>query len=119
MIAIGMLHPTEGVPIAPDTMANYVTTAAGIYAKDWPSSAQMVRFRGASTAGAAQAFAVNMWSTKAAWPAATVEATTNSSALNTLVSAGYELIYQIPKDSTGFSLSVGSCGIITAEFWKK
>lgn len=109
----------HGVPVPADIMANYVMTAGTGQAADWPDGANVVRFRGATTAGAAYAFAVNMLSTQAVWPAATVTATSDSTGRNTIVPAGNDLTLQVPSDSTGFSLIGGTSGIVSIEFWTK
>ncbi len=119
MRAYGALSPTDQIPLPPDTMANYVLAAGTAQAADWPTDAHLVRFRGATTAGGVYAFAVNMASTQAVWPAATVTPTTNTTGLNTIVPAGDELVYQRHPGSTGFSLIGGSSGIVSVEFWKK
>lgn len=119
MRPIGTLNSIDQIPLPADTMANHVMTAGTGQAANWPTGAQLVRFSGATTAGGVYAFAVNMVSTKATWPAATVTATTDSTGLNILVPAGKHMTLQVPSDSTGFSIIGGSSGLISVEFWKK
>ena len=120
MRPIGCLNPLEEIPQPPDTMANYVMVGGTAQAADWPANTQLVRFRAATTAGAAASVVVNMMSTSATWPAATVTATTASTGLNTFVTAGYELIYQVSTGgSTGFSIISGASCLVSVEFWRK
>lgn len=118
MRSIGTMHPTDGVPIIPDTSLNTALTGVTGNAIAYPAGATHMRLSGASTAGAPWSFIFNPTSTGAAWPStASSGATTSSSGVQILISA--PTMYQIPGDQTNFSLISGTSGIVTAEFWKK
>lgn len=116
---IGSLHPTEGAALPPDTVGAAVLAAGTASTFDIPTGAGLMRLAGATTAGAAFAFALNYGTTGAQWPAASYQATTATSQLNQMVPAGGALMVQISTGSTAFSLISGSSGIVTIEFWKK
>lgn len=114
MRAIGIARPTDQIPQPPDTVATLLVEGSSGQAMDWPTGADIVRFSGTSTSGAAFNFRVNLTSTKAAAP---------SSGLSTAGTTGFghnvtgEGFFQIPGGSTGFSVAALSSGYITAETW--
>jgi len=109
----GLLHPTDGVPIASDYIQNIVATAGSTtYVFDWPAStagstgpAGFVGFSGNVD------FFVSYNSTRAAIP----------SSFST-GSSGFELnpsFRQIPGDSTGGSIVCVSSGHVSLSYYRK
>lgn len=117
MATRGYVASVQQVPGPPNTVAAAMVSATGS-ALDYPSDADVMRLSGATTAGAALAFAVNLASTSAAWPAAASTATTATTGQNIVIPTGESKIFRIPGDSTGFSLISGTSGIVTVEFWR-
>lgn len=120
MRPISSLHPTEGIPIAPDTMQTLLIAGSSGQAVDWPSTAtygqgSIVRFTGLSTAGAQLNFHVNLESTKAAAPSSgtSTQGTTFS---NPVMGQG---TFQVPRGSTGWSVAALSSGYVMAEIWSR
>lgn len=115
MRSIGSLHPSEGIPVPPDTVVTLLIAGSSGQAADWPSGTQMVRFTGVSTAGAQLNFNVNLFSTKAAAP---------SSGTSTEGTTGFQYPvlgraeFQLPS-STGFSVAALSSGYVMVECWKR
>lgn len=119
MRSYGTLHPTQDAALPPDSANTLLIAGSSGQAMDWPSGSSVggiVRFSGVSTAGALLNFMVNLMSTKAAAP---------SSGASTEGTTGYGMhvqgtrLFQIPGDSTGFSVAALSSGYVTAEVWKK
>lgn len=106
------LHPTEQLPVPPDTIGvAIITTAFAVVAQDWPTGARFVSFD--STAS----FYANLMSTAVNVPTTNSSGTTASSGLNA-ISAG-NLLRQVSTGlSTGYSLTAPTSGVITASFWK-
>lgn len=115
MRAYGSLHPTENVPVPPDTVNTFLIAGSSGQSMDWPASAQMVRLTGQSTTGASMNFWVNLWSTAAQVP--TTGSSASSSGVNHTVMTAHT--FQVPAGSTGFSVAALSSGYISAEFWRK
>lgn len=113
MRAYSALHPTEQIPISPDTVgAAIITTALAVVAQDWPAGARFVSFDSTAT------FYANLASTGVNVPTTNSTGTTASSGLNE-ISAGH-LVRQISTGlSTGYSLTAPTSGVITASFWKQ
>jgi len=118
MRGIGSLHPTEAVPVPPDTVSTLLIANSSGQTLDWPSGSTggLVRFTGQTTAGAQLNFVVNLESTKAAAP---------SSGTSTVGTTGFGCLvlgsgtYQIPGGSTCWSVASLSSGYVSAEIWKK
>lgn len=125
----GTLHPTDGVvPMPADTVYTFVMTGgSSAQASDWITTsssaganastggAGIVRFTGFSTAGLMQAFDVNLFSTAAACPASGTSISSSGTSHSLI---GYGL-FQIPGNSTGFSVASLVSGYIRAEVWHK
>lgn len=112
MRAYGVLHPTDLVPVPPDTVGvAIISTALAVVAQDWPSGAQIVTF------GATMSFYANLGTTSVNVPSTNQSGTTVSSGLNEYVPPG--ATYQIPGASTGYSLTSPTSGVITMSFWRK
>ena len=115
MRSIGTEHPTAQVPQPADNISTLLIAGSSGQAMDWPTGAQIVRFSGCSTAGAALNFQVNLTSTKAAAP---------SSGLSTVGTTGFghqvsgSGSFQIPGGSTGYSVAALSSGYVQAEIWR-
>jgi len=108
----GTLHPTDQVPINPDTVGTLIGSSVGaIVTADYPSGAHIVTFAG--TAG----FWLNARSTAATVPTSNSSGTTSSSGLNEFVPTS--VTRQI-GDSTGFSIAFPSSGLaVSASYWAK
>lgn len=118
MRAYGARSPIDQIPLPPDTTYTMLIAASSGQAMDWSTGAQLVRFTGQSTAGAAMRFMVNLNSTRAAAPSSgTATGTTGGALPDVVVDGSREL--QIPPGSTGWSVAALSSGYITAEVWKK
>jgi hypothetical protein len=117
MRAVGVLHPTENVPLPSDTVTNFLTTASSGQAADWLNSPQVARFTGQSTAGAPLVFQVCLDSTRAAG-AVTSYAASGTSAIGGYFVCG-QGTFQIPGGSTGYSVACVASAYIQVETWKK
>jgi hypothetical protein len=115
MRPIGTLHPTEGVPLPPDTVYTLLIAGSSGQAVDWPTNTQIVRLSGVTTSGAALNFVANLFSTAAAAPSSGLS--TSSTAANHPVSGA--LMFQVPGGSTGFSVAALSSGYVFAECWRR
>lgn len=115
---IGASDP-QGWPAYSDEQANIVLTAGSAAAVSRPTDATHLRVGGATTASGGFSFAINLATSAAVWPAATVDTTTNSSGLNTIVPAGESRMFQLPAGTTAFGLISGTSGIVSCEFWKR
>lgn len=115
MRPIGTLHPTEGVPLPPDTVYTLLIAGSSGQAVDWPTNTQIVRLSGVTTAGAALNFVANLFSTAAAAPSSGLS--TSSTSANHPVSGA--LMFQVPASSTGFSVAALSSGYVFAECWRR
>ena len=106
----GALHPTELIPVPPDTVgvAN-ISTALAVAAFDFPSGADLVAF------GSTANFWCDMQSTSVAIPTTTENGST--SVLSEYLRDG--VMYQIPGDSTGGSITAASSGIISLSYWSR
>jgi hypothetical protein len=113
MRPIGTLHPTEGVPLPPDTVYTLLIAGSSGQAVDWPTNTQIVRLSGVTTAGAALNFVANLFSTAAAAPSSGLSTGTPSHPVNGT------LMFQIPGGSTGFSVAALSSGYVFAECWHR
>lgn len=115
MRSASILHPTDGIPVPPDTVNTMLIASSSGQAMDWPTGTQMARLSGMSTAGAAMNFFVNLYSTACAVP------TTGSSVSSTGVVHPVmgSASFQIPGASTGFSVAALSSGYVMVECWKK
>lgn len=111
MKPFGARGVNDQIPIPPDTVGlSIVTTAGAIVAQDWPSSAaEYVLFAGTMD------FYANFRTTAANVPTTNSTGTTASSGLNELNPG----LRQIPGDSTGYSISAPTSGLVTASFWSK
>lgn len=110
------------VPVPADTHSLHLMAANTAQAFDWPADAHVVRFTGATTGSSAPhnafAFALNPVSTYAVW-GSTFAISTDSSGQNVLVDGPAGKVFQIPADSTGYSVASGAPGLIGVEFWKR
>lgn len=130
MRTYGALSPIDQIEMPPDSVQTLLIAAGTPQALDWPPAtgltaaeygAQLVRFSGWSTAGAAINFMVNLVSTHAGAPSSGTSVTTGTSAGSTgnnLPVNGSRTL-QIPSWSTGWSAALLSSGYIMAEVWRK
>lgn len=107
MRSYGAMHPTDGNPMAADTVgvAAIGSTGAAV-GFDLPAGANMLSF------SANINYAVNFNSTAAAWPSTS----STGSSTNSVINPG---VRQCPSSSTGFSIAGEAAGVVTWEAWKK
>ena len=115
MRAVGVLHPTDGIPIPADTVNTLLIANSSGQAMDWPTSTQIVRLTGWTTAGASMNFMANLYSTACSAPASGSSA--SSTGTNHPVSGVGS--FQVPGASTGFSVAALTSGYIMVECWKR
>jgi hypothetical protein len=113
MRTYGALNPTDLIPTPPDTVGAAIISSAGaVVAQDWPSTeAHLIAF------GSTMDFWANMASTDVNIPTTNSNGTTLSSGLNEYLRPG--TIYQRIADSTGYSLTAPTSGVISLSFWRK
>ena len=127
MRAIGTLHPTDQVPVPPDTVTTFLMTGgSSAQAADWLSSGStitanaavagvgVVRITPITTAGGAFFCMANLLSTQAAVPTSGTSISTGASHPVMSPSA-----FQVPGGSTGFSIAAITSGIVIIEQWRK
>lgn len=110
----GTMHPTDQVPVPPDTVATSIGSSAGaVVGFDWPAGAGIATFSGTS------GYYLNMYgSTVAHIPSTNSSGNTGSSERNEFVPSS--VTRQIPADSTGWSIAFQSSGtVVTISIWKK
>ena len=107
----GAANPIDQIPLIPDTVgAGIISSAGAIVTGDWPTNAQLVFFNSALD------FWANYRTTGVNIPTTNSNGTTASSGMNVLNPG----IRQISTaDSTGYSLTAASSGVISIEFWRK
>tara|TARA_R110000868_G_scaffold411755_1_gene708910 strand:- start:27213 stop:27593 length:381 start_codon:yes stop_codon:yes gene_type:complete len=123
---LGVLHPTD-YPAPPDTVTTILLAAGAAQAQDWLSSGstalgsassggpQVLRLSGQTTAGLNLPFSVNLYSTAAASP--TSGTSISSSGVSHPVMT--PTIFQLPGQSTGFSVIALTSGYVFVEQWRK
>ena len=130
MRAFGTMHPTDGdVPLPADTVVTVLLTGgSSAQASDWLSSGStalanagvagigIARLTGMTTAGSAFFFSANLKSTSAAVPASGTSIA--SSGVNLPIATGPRL-FQVPADSTGWSVAAFTSGYVVMEQWRK
>lgn len=114
MRGYGTQHPMESGPVPPDTVSTILLGGATAQSLDWPSSAQIAKLTGVTTAGAQLNFYVNMHSTAAAVPSSGTTSTTGVS----FPILGTDT-FQVPGSSTGFSVIAPTSGYVHVACWKK
>ena len=124
----GMLHPTEGVTVTPDTVFTFALAAGVAQAQDWLSSAStavanaaaagaaLVRLTGISSSGSPLLFAANLSCTAAAAPSSGLS---SGGSTNANIIATGPTMYQVPGGSTGLSVCAASSGFVMVEQWDK
>ena len=117
MRKIGVLHPTDQIPIPADTVAVFLTTASSGQGADWVQSPQIARFTGQSTAGAPVVFQVSLDSTRATGSVSSYSAS-GTSGIGGYMVAG-QGAFQIPGGSTGYSVACVVPAYIQVETWAK
>jgi len=112
MRSYGIRHPIDRAPVPPDTVGTVViSSAAAVVAQDWPDDAHIVTF------GSTMGFFLNSESTSVNIPSTNQSGATGSSDINEYVDHG--LTRQILGDSTGYSITAPTSGVITLSFWSK
>ena len=128
MRATGVMHPTDGPYVPPDTVTTLLLTGgSSTQAQDWlssgstalaqagPSGAQLIKVTPVTTAGGAFFVMFNAFSTGAVAPASGT----------TIASSGVgqpikdPTFLQIPGGSTGWSAFSYSSGLCIIEQWRK
>lgn len=131
----GMMHPTDGNPIPPDTQYTFLMTGgSSAQASDWLSTGStamtnanaagvgVVRITPISTGSVPLYCTANLHSTYAAANLGTSSVSSGSANASTNIS--YPIpsggrMFQVPGGSTGFSVAAQTSGYIHVEVWKK
>ncbi len=124
MRTYGSLHPTDLVPVPPDTVSTLLLAAGVAQAMDWATSTgalataragniDLVRLTGMSTNGVPMGFNVNLQTTGAIAP--TSGTTAGSTGISHPVLG--QGTFQVPGGSTGFSVAASAAGYVMAEVW--
>lgn len=120
MRSIGIQHPQDFGPVPPDTVVTLLIAGSSGQASDWPTGSTagcLIRASGVSTAGATLNFMLNLQSTHATAPAS------GSSVGTSAIGATHPVMgrgeFQLPGNSTGFSVAALSSGYVMLEMWKK
>jgi len=116
----GMMHPTDNTPLPADTCTTFLLTGGSSAQKaDYPSGAGIMRITPATTAGAAFQCFLCADSSNAAVPAAGTTQSTATSSGVTCLPVPFQMTYQVPGGSTGFSVAAYTSGNVQVEFWRK
>ena len=111
MRSFGSMHPTDLIPVPPDTVGvAVVSSASAVVSQDIPSGAEMVVF------GSPANFWCRIGSTGVAIPSAS---TAGSSGGNPSEFLRDGTTYQIPGGSTGLSISATAGMTISLSYWGK
>lgn len=98
----------------PDSVSTLYGSSAGkVVTADYPAGAQLMR-----VSAQVGAF-VNYASTGANVAAASMSASTKSTTKQEFIGAGFDREFQIPGNSTGFSVAFTGAGALTFGFWNK
>ena len=118
--AVGALQPTDNIPLPADVMIHFLMTGgSSAQSADYPTGAQIMRITPYSTAGGSFFGFLCPGSTSAAVASS---GTTQSSAASSGLSSipiPFQLSFQVPGGSTGFSIAAYTSGVVSVEFWKK
>ena len=127
MRKISSLHPTDQIPVPPDTVITLLLTGgSSAQAMDWATSTGavanaatasvgIVRVTPLTTAGAAAHCFLNLYSTAAA--VASSGTSISSSGVNHPVLN--PSAFQVSGASTGFSVAAYTSGVVMIEAWSK
>lgn len=115
MKLFGPSNPFENNPVFPDTVGTAIISSAGaVVAQNWPTGMHVARFY----PGAID-FYLNPISTSANVPTTNSSGTTLSSGINLKLNAYNDHTFRIStSDSTGYSITGESSGVVTIGFWK-
>ncbi len=108
----GSLNPTDQTRLMPDAVASIIISTAGaVVAQDWPSAADIAEFN------SQMLFVLNARSTGAALPSTNEPGTnTGSSVWNEICPQGHDM-RRLIGDSTGYSITAPTSGVVTISFW--
>lgn len=128
MRATGVMHPTDGPYVPPDTVTTLLLTGgSSAQAQDWLSSGStalanastgfihIIKLTGMTTAGGAFAFNFQGFSTQAAVPSSGLFF--GSTGIGVPITQ--PTYFQIPGGSTGWSVAAWSSGLVIMEQWRK
>jgi hypothetical protein len=127
----GARNPTENTPVFSSIVQNVLLSAATAQAFDWPTAAGATAGANAAAAptgmvtitflSSATATGTGVWfhpyTTGAALP--TSGLFNGSSQAMASIPPNQRVTFQVPGDSTGWSVYGQSSGYVTAEYWKK
>lgn len=135
MIPTGLLHPTDHIPLGPDTVTTFLMTGgSSAQAQDWLSTGStamvnaaaagvgIVRLTGMTTAGAAFFFSANLATTGAAVPTSgTSVSSAGPGGVSIPIAVGPfgQSMFQVNGGSTGFSFAALTSGLVIMEQWRK
>lgn len=118
------MHPTDGVPVAPDYVNVYVASAASTgFVADWPASTATAGSTTPANAGAG-IFPPSVvgFGSNVNFMFSNHDNTAGQPSTNIINGLGNEMnpgMRQIPGDSTGFSIFPLSSGYITVSMYRK
>ena len=117
----GLMHPTDNIPVPADTIDTILLTGGSSAQKaDYPTGAAggLMRVTPMTTAGAAFLVFLNASSSLASVPSS---GSTNSSAASSGISTPvpFQMSFQVPGNSTGYSVAAFTSCYCQIEYWKK
>lgn len=129
MRATGVMHPTDGPYVPPDTVnVLLLTGGSSAQASDWLSSGStaladagtgaihIVKITGMTTAGAALGLTVSLDSTRATVPSSGQQFGSTGIGQIPIMQPTF---FQIPGGSTGWSAAAFTSGYVIVEQWRK
>lgn len=106
--------PIQNLELPADTVGVVIISTAGaVVAQDWPSGSKVAQFT------APVGFYLNVNTTSVAVPTTNQAGSTAPASGNVYVPPNLPKSFQIPGGSSGYSITGGSSGVVSAEFWSK
>jgi hypothetical protein len=131
MRSVSILHPTDNLPAPPDTIQTLLIAGSSGQAMDWISSGstalgsassggpQLIRISAQTTAGQSMNCMVNLFSTAAAAPSSGSFVATTAASSGVSFPVMGQGTFQVPGNSTGWSVASLTSGYIITEQWRK
>lgn len=112
----GSMHPTDGIRVPADTVNTILLGASAAQSMDWPTGTAIARLTGYTTAGQNFNFQVNLYSTAVVTPTTGSSVSSGAGVSHTVATQDE---FQIPGNSTGFSVIALTSGYVQVECWSK